>query len=105
MKSKTQHRPRSIKTSTSHCRFCRTRPMHKTHRTPVRHEFKDGDQIARGMYVYLTSLWEALPLERKQAMGIEGEEKMLNQMARLLLEYAEQTFQRALMARRRRLGG
>jgi hypothetical protein len=114
MKFTTRNHPHTPKSSTNNCRFCRSRSPRKNHRAPAthkpRHEFTDGDQIARGMYRYLTTLWDSLPLERKQAlgfdpaMGIEGEEKMLNQMARLLLEYAEQTFQRALMARRRRLG-
>ncbi|MFJ4144762.1 hypothetical protein [Pseudomonas sp. NPDC089734] len=67
-------------------------------------------QIVSAMYAYLMTSWEALPDENKRALGFdfmvgsEGEEKALNHMARLFLDYADLSFRRALIARRRRLG-
>lgn len=62
------------------------------------------------MYAYLMASWQELPDQNKRALGFdfvvgsEGEEAALNHLARLFLEYADLTFKRALVARRRRLG-
>ncbi|EPJ88881.1 hypothetical protein CFII64_03637 [Pseudomonas sp. CFII64] len=67
-------------------------------------------QIVSSMYAYLMTSWEELPDENKRALGFdfvvgsEGEEKALNHLARLFMDYADLSFSRALMARRRRLG-
>ncbi|WP_259645183.1 hypothetical protein [Pseudomonas cichorii] len=67
-------------------------------------------QIVSSMYAYLMTSWEELPEENKRALGFdfvagsEGEEKALNHLARLFLDYADLSFRRALVARRRRLG-
>ncbi len=67
-------------------------------------------QIVSSMYAYLMTSWEELPEENKRALGFdfvagsEGEEKALNHLARLFLDYADLSFHRALVARRRRLG-
>ncbi|WP_205505013.1 phage holin family protein [Pseudomonas viridiflava] len=51
-----------------------------------------------------------LPGENKRALGFdfvvgsEGEEMALNHLARLFMDYANLSFRRALVARRRRLG-
>lgn len=67
-------------------------------------------QIVSSMYAYLMTSWEELPDENKRALGFdfvvgsEGEEKALNHLARLFMDYADLSFRRALVARRRRLG-
>ena len=67
-------------------------------------------QIVSSMYAYLMTSWEELPDENKRALGFdfvvgsEGEEKALNHLARLFTDYADLSFSRALMARRRPLG-
>jgi hypothetical protein len=67
-------------------------------------------QVVSAMYAYLMTSWEELPDQNKRALGFdfvigsEGEEAALNHLARLFLEYADLTFKRALVARRRRLG-
>ncbi|WP_259645006.1 hypothetical protein [Pseudomonas cichorii] len=67
-------------------------------------------QIVSAMYAYLMTSWEELPDKNKHALGFdfvvgsEGEEKALSHMARLFLDYADLSFRRALIARRRRLG-
>jgi hypothetical protein len=67
-------------------------------------------QIVSSMYAYLMTSWEELPDENKRALGFdfvvgsEGEEKALNHLARLFMDYADLSFRRALLARRRRLG-
>ncbi|MBX8540443.1 hypothetical protein K5D51_11360 [Pseudomonas cichorii] len=67
-------------------------------------------KIVSAMYAYLMNSWEELPDQNKRALGFdfvvgsEGEEEGLNRLARLFMEYAEISFRRALVARRRRLG-
>ena len=67
-------------------------------------------QVVSAMYDYLMTSWNELPDRNKQALGFDfvvgsdGEEAELNHMARLFIEYAEVSFGRALVARRRRLG-
>ena len=67
-------------------------------------------QVASAMYTHIMRSWEDFPCESKRALGIdympgtESEERALEHMARLFVEYAELSFSRALMARRRRLG-
>ena len=67
-------------------------------------------QIVSSMYAYLMTSWEELPDENKRALGFdfvvgsEGEEQALNHLARLFMDYADLSFRRALVARRRRLG-
>jgi hypothetical protein len=74
----------------------------RAHTTPL--------QIVSSMYAYLMTSWEELPDENKRALGFdfivcsEGEEKALNHLARLFMDYADLSFRRALVARRRRLG-
>jgi hypothetical protein len=61
------------------------------------------------MYEYIIKSWDELPDRNKKALGFdlvvgsEGEEAALNYMARLFIEYAQLSFGRALVARRRRL--
>ncbi|WP_236249942.1 hypothetical protein [Pseudomonas cichorii] len=79
----------------------RTRPMHET---------MTRQQVVSAMYAYLMNSWEELPEQNKRALGFdfvvgsEGEEEGLNHLARLFMEYADISFRRALVARRRRLG-
>ncbi|WP_240350515.1 hypothetical protein [Pseudomonas viridiflava] len=67
-------------------------------------------QVVSAMYAYLMTSWEELPDQKKCALGFdfvvgsEGEEAALNHLARLFMEYADLSFRRALVARRRRLG-
>lgn len=67
-------------------------------------------QVVSSMYAYLMTSWEELPDENKRALGFdfvvgsEGEEVALNHLARLFMDYADLSFRRALVARRRRLG-
>ncbi|MBI6854867.1 hypothetical protein YA0002_19105 [Pseudomonas cichorii] len=67
-------------------------------------------KVVSAMYAYLMNSWEELPDQNKRALGFdfvvgsEGEEEGLNHMARLFMEYADISFRRALVARRRRLG-
>lgn len=67
-------------------------------------------QIVSSMYAYLMTSWEELPDKNKRALGFdfvvgsEGEEKALNHLARLFMDYADLSFRRALVARRRRSG-
>lgn len=67
-------------------------------------------QVVSAMYAYLMTSWEELPIHNKQALGYdfvvgsEGEEAALNHLARLFIDYADLSFRRALVARRRRLG-
>ncbi|MBX8502006.1 hypothetical protein K5D56_17075 [Pseudomonas cichorii] len=67
-------------------------------------------KVVSAMYAYLMNSWEELPDQNKRALGFdfvvgsEREEEGLNHMARLFMEYAEISFRRALVARRRRLG-
>lgn len=67
-------------------------------------------QVVSAMYAYLMTSWEELPDKNKRALGFdfvvgsEGEEAALNHLARLFMEYADLSFRRALVARRRRLG-
>ncbi|MBC3949637.1 hypothetical protein H8S59_07645 [Pseudomonas sp. DOAB1069] len=62
------------------------------------------------MYNHLMTSWEDLPDENKGALGFdfvvgsEAEEAALNHLARMFMEYADLSFRRALVARRRRLG-
>lgn len=78
--------------------------------SPVRTSQPTQLQIVRSMYAYLMTSWEELPDENKRALGFdfvvgnEGEEKALNHLARLFMDYADLSFRRALVARRRRLG-
>ncbi|WP_260407085.1 hypothetical protein [Pseudomonas cichorii] len=79
----------------------RARPMHET---------MTRQQVVSAMYAYLMNSWEELPEQNKRALGFdfvvgsEGEEEGLNHLARLFMEYADISFRRALVARRRRLG-
>ena len=74
------------------------------------HEPLSKQKVVSAMYAYLMNSWEELPDQNKRALGFdfvvgsEGEEEGLNHMARLFMEYAEISFRRALVARRRRLG-
>ncbi len=74
------------------------------------HETMTRQQVVSAMYAYLMNSWEELPEQNKRALGFdfvvgsEGEEEGLNHLARLFMEYAEISFRRALVARRRRLG-
>ncbi|WP_231671311.1 hypothetical protein [Pseudomonas quasicaspiana] len=67
-------------------------------------------QVVTAMYAYLMTSWEELPDKNKRALGFDfvvgskGEEAALNHLARLFMEYADLSFRRALVARRRRLG-
>ncbi|WP_243248161.1 hypothetical protein [Pseudomonas maioricensis] len=67
-------------------------------------------QVVSSMYAYLMTSWDELPDENKRALGFdfvvgsEGEEVALNHLARLFMDYADLSFRRALVARRRRLG-
>lgn len=67
-------------------------------------------QVVSSMYAYLMTSWEELPDENKRALGFdfvegsEGEEVALTHLAKLFMDYADLSFRRALMARRRRLG-
>lgn len=67
-------------------------------------------QVVSSMYAYLMTSWDDLPDENKRALGFdfvvgsEGEEVALNHLARLFMDYADLSFRRALVARRRRLG-
>ncbi|MDU8359143.1 hypothetical protein [Pseudomonas syringae group sp. J309-1] len=67
-------------------------------------------QVVSAMYDYLMTSWEDLPDENKGALGFdfvvgsEAEEAALNYLARLFMEYADLSFRRALVARRRRVG-
>ncbi|MFS2157947.1 hypothetical protein ACCD10_11370 [Pseudomonas sp. Pseusp122] len=67
-------------------------------------------EVASAMYTHIMRSWEELPEDSKRALGFdcipgsESEEQALRHMARLFIEYAELSFGRALMARRRRLG-
>jgi hypothetical protein len=67
-------------------------------------------QVVSAMYAYLMTSWEELPHENKRALGFdfvegsEGEEVALTHLARLFMDYADLSFRRALVARRRRLG-
>lgn len=67
-------------------------------------------QVVSAMYAYLLHSWDELPDDTKRTLGFdfvigsEGEEAALNRLARSLLDFADLSFQRALMARRRRLG-
>lgn len=69
-----------------------------------------GLQVVSSMYAYLMTRWEDLPDENKRALGFdfvvgsEREEVALNHLARLFMDYADVSFRRALLARRRRLG-
>ena len=78
--------------------------------SPVRTSQPTQLQIVGSMYAYLMTSWEELPDENKRALGFdfvigsEGEEKALNHLARLFMDYADLSFRRALVARRRRLG-
>ncbi len=91
------------------CGFLRRRQMLVG---PIRppHQSLSKQQIVSAMYAYLMNSWEELPEQNKRAlgfdfvMGSEGEEEGLNHLARLFMEYAEISFRRALVARRRRLG-
>lgn len=80
----------------------RADPISRTPPTPL--------QIVSSMYAYLMTSWEELPDKNKRALGFdfvvgsEGEEKALNHLARLFMDYADLSFRRALVARRRRLG-
>ncbi|MCI8211691.1 hypothetical protein AUC61_19350 [Pseudomonas sp. S25] len=62
------------------------------------------------MCAYLMTSWEDLPDENKGPLGFdfvvgsEAEEAAMNQLARLFMEYADLSFRRALVARRRRFG-
>lgn len=66
-------------------------------------------QVVSAMYEYIIKSWDELPDRNKKALGFdlvvgsEGEEAALNYMARLFIEYAQLSFGRALVARRRRL--
>ncbi|MBS7417593.1 hypothetical protein KID98_05950 [Pseudomonas syringae] len=68
-------------------------------------------QIVSAMYAYLMTSWEELPEQNKRALGFdsivggEEEEAALNRLATLFMEYADVSLRRALVARRRRLGG
>lgn len=89
------------------CRKCRLQ-LHKP--TPIG-ESQTQLQVVSAMYDYLMKSWDELPDRNKQALGFdfvvgsEGEEAALNYMGRLFIEYAEISFRRALVARRRRLRG
>jgi hypothetical protein len=67
-------------------------------------------QVVSSMYAYLMTSWDQLPDDYKRALGFdfvvgsEGEEVALNHLARLFMDYADLSFRRALVARRRRLG-
>ena len=67
-------------------------------------------EVASAMYTHIMHTWKDLPEDSKRALGFdcvpgsESEERALRHMARLFIEYAELSFGRALMARRRRLG-
>ncbi|WP_246475125.1 hypothetical protein [Pseudomonas folii] len=67
-------------------------------------------QVVSAMYNHLMTSWEDLPDENKGALGFdfvvgsEAEEAALNHLARMFMEYADLSFRRALVARRRRLG-
>ncbi len=73
-------------------------------------EVMTRQQVVSAMYAYLMNSWEELPEQNKRALGFdfvvgsEGEEEGLNHLAWLFMEYAEISFRRALVARRRRLG-
>jgi hypothetical protein len=66
-------------------------------------------QVVSAMYAYLLHSWEELPDDTKRTLGFdfvvgsEGEEAALNRLARIFMDYADLSFKRALMARRRRL--
>jgi hypothetical protein len=62
------------------------------------------------MYTHLMKGWEDLPDASKRALGFdptvgtESEEAGFNHFAKVFMDYAGQSFQWALAARRRRLG-
>ncbi|MFK7700828.1 hypothetical protein [Pseudomonas caspiana] len=67
-------------------------------------------QIVSAIYAYLMTSWEELPDQHKRTLGFdfivgsEGEDAALSHLARLFMAYADLSFRRALVARRRRLG-
>jgi hypothetical protein len=93
--------------SLQHRRPQMRRPGKTSHSSP---ETLTKLQVVSAMYAYLMTSWEELPDQNKRALGFdfvvgsEGEEAALNHLARLFMEYADLSFRRALVARRRRLG-
>ncbi|MEN1834353.1 hypothetical protein AAIM60_15840 [Pseudomonas lijiangensis] len=104
-----KHRFSSSQTTCKKCGFLRRRHMLARSPRPS-HEPLSKQKVVSAMYAYLMNSWEELPDQNKRALGFdfvvgsEGEEEGLNHMARLFMEYAEISFRRALVARRRRLG-
>ena len=100
-----QKQPRSV-----FARRCSGCQQIRRGNSPVRTSQPTQLQIVSSMFAYLMTSWEELPDENKRALGFdfgvgsEGEEKALNHLARLFMDYADLSFRRALVARRRRLG-
>ena len=90
----------SLRSQQNHARSVLARPCPKCRQmrrgdSPVRTSQPTQLQIVSSMYAYLMTSWEELPDENKRALGFdfvvgsEGEEKALNHLARLFMEYAD----------------